>query len=584
MPDKIDDILARYGGAPATAPAGDNVDALISKYQAPGPYRAGYKLPPAAPSAAPAAPAPEGPSQLDAASRGFVKGASAGFDDEAAGVAHMLPSAGRAGAYAFTPQTSPEAIQDRASAMGAAGKDYVEGRNERRAGNKAAQDAHPTTFGIAELGGTLATSFIPGGAAVKGASTMAKAGGAVARAGAAGAAYGAGDSEADLTRGHGAQFLEDAGRGAAMGMAVGAAGEGAKVLVKKGAEAVSAGLKRRILNEFAEGTSNTTATGRKRIDKAGNNIVNEVVKGPDSKAVRGATIGDAENGRKTLEPIINRVGRKTERSYEAFEKAGQSDLSTFGYLKRIEDAAAKAVKEGRTRDAEVIRAYSERAYKAAQETGGLTLTQVRGLTTEAQGIATSVLGSLNEHANAKVARRVEGVVTGAMSETLHEAAGGAPALVKAATTIEKNNKRMNALLTIDDGLKQRVYKENTGKSTLVRVAENVATSSAAGGAIGAATSGGDVGDRVQGGIMGAAVGAGLRKGIPAAARAVDRSLTTGAIKAAQGTMPITLRGSERLARALARTGAGMMATKNPDAEEDTVTATPRFAIGGKRRQ
>lgn len=102
--------------------------------------------------------APKGPSQLESSLRGAAQGAFFGFADEATAAAEALFS----------------------------DKSYDQARDESRAAYDAAQAANPATFMAGNIGGSLATSFIPGLGvlnAAKGATTAGRVGIAAAQGG-----------------------------------------------------------------------------------------------------------------------------------------------------------------------------------------------------------------------------------------------------------------------------------------------------------------------------------------------------------------------------------------------------------------
>jgi len=144
------------------------------------------------------------PGQHVAAARGGLQGATAGYADEAAGLAKAIFSTDRT-----------------------FGEGYREGRDKWRKADEKAREAHPWTYGGAEILGTAATVAVPGLAGVKAAKavkTAATAGKTAAKAVGAGAAAGGlfagGHSKADLTRGEYVPFTKDVGVGTAIGAAL----------------------------------------------------------------------------------------------------------------------------------------------------------------------------------------------------------------------------------------------------------------------------------------------------------------------------------------------------------------------------
>lgn len=224
--------------------------------------RAGLKYLDAAPAlaAAPAEEAPaeraglkyldtteEEPGRLEALLRGVKQGASFGLGDEITGALES----------AFTDKT------------------YRQARDEARAADAAAQEAHGGYFAGGELGGGLATALIPGGLAAKAGLTGLKG------AAALGAAYGVGDSTADLTQGDVGGVLKDAALGAGAGAAV----HGVIGLAGKAARAMRPALER-----YATGDEGLLASAAK--SKAGRAAVGAAVGAyEDDDALEGAVKG-----------------------------------------------------------------------------------------------------------------------------------------------------------------------------------------------------------------------------------------------------------------------------------------------------
>lgn len=131
----------------------------------------------------------EDATEIDSALRGAAQGASFGFADEITGGLESL----------FTD------------------KSYEQARDESRANYKAAENANPKSYMTGEIGGAIASSFIPGLGLAKGATLAAN----VGKMGAIGAATGLGMSDADLTKG---DYL-GAAKDTAIGFALGAGSE-----------------------------------------------------------------------------------------------------------------------------------------------------------------------------------------------------------------------------------------------------------------------------------------------------------------------------------------------------------------------
>lgn len=142
----------------------------------------------------PNAPAPAAPTPGigEAIGRGAIQGATLGFGDELTGAIESI--------------------------LGS--KTYAQSRDESRAANRAASEAHPLAYGGAELGAGLVTP-VPGLGAAKAGAGLA----AHALSGAAiGGLAGIGSSEADLTKGDFGGAIHDTVQSALLGGAIGAVG------------------------------------------------------------------------------------------------------------------------------------------------------------------------------------------------------------------------------------------------------------------------------------------------------------------------------------------------------------------------
>lgn len=314
--------------------------------------------------------------------------------------------------------------------------------------------------------------------------------------------------------------------GGALGVGISAAGEAKRKFVGSAID----DLKQRIVNEIAEGdASKASTTSRKRLERADESIFEEVVDGPDADVTRGAYLSRPSAGRKKLAPIIQRISEENQAAYGALEKAGRSNLDPSEYDARLAAVQQNAVETGDEQLERVVGAFRERVADQVQKNGGrLTLPQLRKLTTQAQGVAESALGSIHEHTKAAIGRRLSGVVTEAMDETLSAAAAGVPELESAAATIRSNNRRLHGQLGIDNALKLRATKEASGAPWSVRAANVAAGAGATGGAIEFAMSHDPL--HAAGSALGAAA---LKYGLPAGARAIERARTTAAINQAR---------------------------------------------------
>ena len=140
-------------------------------------------------------------SKTETALRMAGQGASLGTSDEAAGV-------GSGVAAALHPAFDPDkSIAERFIEA------YQSGRDDERKQNRSAEDANPKTALLAKLAGSALPAM-----ATAGSSTLAEA--PVATAAIMGGAQGAGESNADLTKGQVGQAALDTGKGALTGAAI----------------------------------------------------------------------------------------------------------------------------------------------------------------------------------------------------------------------------------------------------------------------------------------------------------------------------------------------------------------------------
>jgi hypothetical protein len=404
---------------------------------------------------------------------------------------------------------------------------YRGGRDSAREDLEQARTDQPVAAYGAEIGASILN---PVKAPIKGSSFLAKLG----RGAAEGAAYGAGTSNADLTRGDVGGFAKDTATGLATGGAIAGAGAAAGAGVKAGAGYLKDTVKRRVLNEIGEAPSGkrATPTAYKRLDKSGDSIVAEVIDGPDGDLVRQAYSGPAAKGREVLTTVLGPLKQQNEEAYAAFNQAGRGAVNSTAYHGRLMAASQEAAARGEGELARGLKHLADDFGIMVGDAGqDLDLRALRRFTSQTQRAASQALGSLTETTSAPLKNQLSRVATEHMDDLLTDSAAGRPDLEQAAAAIRANNRRISGLATVDDTLKARAVKENTEKGFIQRTAENVATSSALGGAAGFV--GGDE-DRFTNALEGMAAGAVLRKGIPAAGRLAERGVTSMAIRAARG--------------------------------------------------
>lgn len=456
---------------------------------------------------------------------GGAQGASFGFADELTGAAgaifHSAP------VRALRKATGIMAPYEGEHVPASAGEAYEEVRDSARADLEQSRKDHP----VITTGSEIATSLVnPVKLGPTGGATTA---GRVLRTGARGAAEGATYAAGASTEGSAGGILRDTLKGGVIGAGAGTAGALAGEAVRVAGQGRVDRLEKRILNEAAEGDPGSrpaNLTNRRKLEKSEQNIVNEVVHGPDGKAVRKAIQSPPKEAIEQLQPIIDRVGAQNDAGYSAFEAAGRGTVDTAEYGNRLYQKllAAKTLPEKRGIE-RLINDFDELVQRNQGQP--ISLRDLRAHTTAIQDIHESVLG-ITPTAAGKLKGKLSAAATEAMDDMLDAAATGDPRLQAAAAHIRKNNERMNALLTLRRVKTTQLGGEATGKDMLMRAAQRAGSAVTIGGVSAAAAGFEDPEKAIKAGLAGAAVGA-LSKAPVAAARAVNRAVTTRAIEAAR---------------------------------------------------
>lgn len=165
---------------------------------------------------------PSAPSKLESAMRGYAQGGTFGLADE------LTAGIGAAKDVLTRKDYSPLSFDDWRDAY----KGWV---GTIRRADKEAKEANPMTYGVAEIGSGIATSFIPGARVLNpsaGASAAKMVGTGALSGGIAGFGYSDADNLGDLT--------SDVATGAAIGGAAGAIVPAGKYAIKKGGQALDA--------------------------------------------------------------------------------------------------------------------------------------------------------------------------------------------------------------------------------------------------------------------------------------------------------------------------------------------------------
>lgn len=164
------------------------------------------------------------PSEWESAGRGTAQGLSMGLVDEGVGAAKGFWDDLQA--VFSTENTRPKAEYDEFGRVSNADKlneasSYERHRDEYRAADSVAKEANPNAYLAGEIGGSVASSFVPGLGALN-AAKGAKAATVIGKAALQGGVAGFGLSEADNVTG----LVRDAGIGATIGAGMGATGLG----------------------------------------------------------------------------------------------------------------------------------------------------------------------------------------------------------------------------------------------------------------------------------------------------------------------------------------------------------------------
>jgi hypothetical protein len=233
----------------------------------------------------PSEPAAPEITKTQSAARGAAQGVSFGFADEITGGVEALWNKANGDPTEF-------------------GKLYAKARDESRANFDAAQKANPKSYLAGEVGGAVATAFVPGLNLAKGASLAKVAGQAALMGGAAGAGYSTAEDAAGV--------VKDTVKGAALGAGVGAGAHIAAPYVGK--LATKAGNK---LKGFAEkaAVNATGATGKQAAnfsDDAGRQLLDrKIVRFGDSQEKIAARAADAvEEANKQIDGALTALEEK----------------------------------------------------------------------------------------------------------------------------------------------------------------------------------------------------------------------------------------------------------------------------------
>lgn len=280
MSDALDSFLSPPAAQqPAAAPSGDVLGSFL-----------------AAPALPQVAKDEEGPGLVESGLRGIKQGVSFGFGDEITGALES----------AFTDKT------------------YKQARDEARAADKAASDAHPVGYGLGQILGGVATAAVPGLGAATGLKVLGTGFAAnAARGAAAGLLAGAGDSEAEDVKG----IAQDAAKGGLVG---GTLGGILGTAAEKYVHGAPARADKALVSEIGE---RATPTQRARLAGKGEEVVNVAREyGLDKVARKPGALVEATNAAK------QEVGEQISHIYQQADSksAGVPLASVSKGLQKIE--------------------------------------------------------------------------------------------------------------------------------------------------------------------------------------------------------------------------------------------------------
>jgi hypothetical protein len=236
----------------------------------------------------------EKPSLLESGLRGAAQGATFGFADEATGALEAL----------FTD------------------KSYAQARDEARKAYEAAQQANPKTYLAGDIGGSIATAFIPGLGALN-AGKGAKLAEVAGKGALQGGLSGLGRAEGDV-----GEQLQDTAAGALLGGATGALASKAGDLLGKAADTTQ---------DVADRFTIRSLGGTKgQIQKLGGNAADV------AEAARTEGIVTPFASSKTIaERADNLLGTIDDEMSPIYRQTADSNMATGELLKRIDDQIAE---------------------------------------------------------------------------------------------------------------------------------------------------------------------------------------------------------------------------------------------------
>jgi hypothetical protein len=404
------------GFQPDAAPTPDAAPVKLSPQQA-----AGFQPTDATAGATPPA---EGPSKWAALGRGALQGATLGFSDEITGAIES-------------------ALSD---------KSYKQARDEARAANKTAEEAHSNYYAGGQVAGGLATMLVPGLNIAKGASVAAAAGTAAL----AGGLAGLGSSEADLrpaaiSAGNVGRAAVDTGIGVAIGGAVGAAGAFLGKLISNAPTRAEAAALAGLKGPEIQNSTKIKAFGPRGKNEAS---IRQILKG--APEVRDAITNNSPKAVELVDGKIDALDSTLKHIYSQADSAGKT--IPFAEVKaavaQVEQGYRKA---GASRGmADAIKAAGQHLEDVHGQAGTLTFEQLHNEVSlfGAQGFEGGPMFSVP--AGKQLKRDITFALREVLQSNVDQVAKADPALGISRKLLQDTNGEITAWLRIEPLLDQKL--------------------------------------------------------------------------------------------------------------------------------
>lgn len=457
-------------------------------------------------------------SMAESAGRGVAQGSTFGFADEL-GAAVTRAGAETPGFSKFMQTLTglPSGVTD---VLADKNISYTQRRDLLRNADAEAQAANPKTFLANELIGSAIVP-VPGGAAVKGSTTLAKAA-SLAKTGAkVGALTGLGSSNADLTRGEFDKAIDDTVKGAAIGAVAAPVAAAALKVAGKVAGKAGQAFKTKAVKDSVDAVSqgaglsgSNTMTSAKRLaqDPKGLEAALSESFTAGGKKVRLGEImrQDAEKIMPIVEERLDQVGSKFDPILDKFNKANGGGMASADFNKFIDTAVAKLeTRPLQEKWVNALRDVQESANKAWKG-GPIPYSEFRAMVTQLQKRGTKTLDTLHPGESSEVKADIAQALREWLVDDLTRVAGrfkaapgskalavpGTTDLTKDAEALFKGWRTYSNTAKIRDAVEERIWKERGGRTS---GKGHIAT--AVGGMVGSGIGAG------IGGPIGAAIGA-----------------------------------------------------------------------------